>query len=180
MPGHSLTVRELHDMPDDGNRRELIEGELLVSPPPRTDHQEIVAELLVRLRTARPPDLTVLAAPLAALLSFDTEVQPDVLAAPTEAFTDANLPGPPSLAVEVISPAGLVRDLNIKKHAYERFGVPNYWVIDPAEPSLIAFELDNGRYQMVASVAGDEPFEATRPFPVRIVPSELLGPFAHQ
>jgi Uma2 family endonuclease len=59
---------------------------------------------------------------------------------------------------------------------YERFGVPSYWVIDPLDPSLTVFELvEDGRYQQVAEVKGDNAFEATQPYPVRIVPSELLG-----
>jgi Uma2 family endonuclease len=175
--GRPLTVRDLEDMPDDGNRYELIDGELFVSPAPGYNHQEIVAELLVRLRAARPRHMTVLCAPFAVQLNFNTEVQPDVLAAPKSDFTAKRLPGPPSLAVEVLSPSSSVRELNKKKRTYERFGVPSYWVIDPLEPSLIAFELDEtGRYRAMAEVAGDKPFEATRPFPVRIVVTDLLDP----
>ncbi len=176
--GRALTVRDLEDMPDDGNRYELMDGELSMSPPGTTRHQQIVVDLLCRLRKAVPPGMAVLPG-LAVQLSFDTEVQPDLLAAPVEAFTKQNLPGPPSLAVEVLSPDSLVIDLSRKKEVYQRFGVPSYWVVDPLEPSLLAFELDeNGRYQTVAEVAGDKPFEATQPFPVRFVLTELLGPFA--
>ena len=55
-------------------------------------------------------------------------------------------------------------------------GVASYWILDPKEPrSLTAFELDDeGRYQQVAHVEGDEEFVATSPFPVRIVPARLL------
>jgi Uma2 family endonuclease len=102
-----------------------------------------------------------------------------VLVALGEDFTEKNLPVPPLLAVEVLSPSSSVTDLNKKKRLYERFGVPSYWVIDPLEPSLIAFELDeSGRYQTIAEVAGDKPFEATAPFPVSVVLTDLLGGFA--
>jgi hypothetical protein len=58
--------------------------------------------------------------------------------------------------------------------------VPSYWVIDPLEPNLTAFELDRrGRYRIVAKVADDEPFEAKQPFPVRVVLTELLGRFVN-
>ena len=57
-------------------------------------------------------------------LSFNTEVQPDMLVAPVDDFTEKNLPGPPLLAVEVLSPSTSVVDLNKKKRLYERFGVP--------------------------------------------------------
>ena len=50
----------------------------------------------------------------------------------------------------------------------------SYWVIDPVEPSLTAWELDEHRsHQQVAHVVGDEPFHATAPFPVDVVPSDL-------
>ncbi len=177
--GRPLTVRDLEDMPDDGNRYELIDGELYVSPAPAPRHQQIVSELQAELRAVRPPHLAVLVAPLAVQLSFNTEVQPDVLVAPFEAFTEKNLPGPPLLAVEVLSPSSTMIDYNKKKRLYERFGVPSYWVIDPLEPNLSAFELDeNGQYQTVADIAGDKPFEPTAPFPVRIVLTKLLGGFA--
>ncbi len=55
-------------------------------------------------------------------------------------------------------------------------GTPSYWILDPNVPDLTVLELDaDGRYQDVARVVGDEVFDALRPFPVRVVPSELLG-----
>ena len=176
--GRPLTVRDLEDMPEDGNRYELIDGELFVTPAPAYRHQKIALRLYSRLDAVCPPHMDVLAAPFAVKLDFMNEMQPDVLAAPGDAFTAKNLPVPPTLAVEVLSPSTALRDLNDKKNKYERFGVPSYWVIDPLEPSLIAFELDeSGRYQIIAKVTGDEPFEATQPFPVRVVLTELLGRF---
>jgi Uma2 family endonuclease len=69
----------------------------------------------------------------------------------------------------------------LKKAAYERLGVPSYWLIDPDEPSLTVFELDpDGHYVEVAKAAGTEPYQATHPFPVRIVPVDLLGRLAQR
>jgi Uma2 family endonuclease len=179
--GRPLTVRDLEGMPDDGNRYELIDGELYVSAAPAPRHQQFVFELAAELRSARLPHLAVLGAPIAVRLCFNTEVQPDVLVAPFDDFTDKNLPVPPLLAVEVLSPSTAIADFNKKKGIYERFGVPSYWVIDPLEPNLVAFELDEtGRYQTVAEVTGDKPFEATQPFAVRAVLTELLGGFANR
>ena len=175
------TVRDLGRIPDDGNRYELIDGELFVTPAPAPHHQQIVAQLAFRLEMARLPHLVVLAAPVAVTMSHRTEVQPDVLVAAFEDFTAKNLPKPPVLAVEVLSPSTALNDLNKKKNKYQRFKVPNYWVIDPLEPSLTAFELDeHGTYRIIAKVAGDEPFEASAPFPVRVVLTELLGPFVNR
>lgn len=172
-----MTVHQLHEMPDDGNRYELIDGELFVTPAPAYRHQKIVLRLAARLDAICPPHMDVLAAPFAVKVDFATELQPDVLVGLREDFTEKNLPKPPLLAVEVLSPSTMLRDLNKKKDSYQRFGVPNYWVIEPRDPSLTVFELDRtGRYRTVAKVAGDEAFDATQPFPIRIVLTELLRP----
>lgn len=108
-------------------------------------------------------------------------VQPDLLVAPFEDFTEKDLPAPPLLAVEVLSQSTRIKDLNTKKDKYERFGVPSYRVIDPMAPDRTVFELDeSGRYRITAKVAGDERFEATRPFAVSFSVNELLGPFGRR
>ena len=57
--------------------------------------------------------------------------------------------------------------------AYEAAGVPEYWLVDPDEPSLTVLRLVDGRYEEAAKVVGDEPYLATYPFPVTIVPARL-------
>ncbi|WP_433269765.1 Uma2 family endonuclease [Actinosynnema sp. CS-041913] len=163
-------------MPDDGRRYELVDGHLLVSPAPGLRHQKVVAKLVVRLDAECPDDLHVLPAPFAVRPSTSTELQPDVLVARDVDLTDKLLPVAPLLAVEVLSPSSVLVDANLKKSVYERMGVPSYWMIDPRELKLTVFELDaDGRYELVAEVKGDDPFDAVRPFPVRVVPVELLG-----
>ena len=177
--GRPFIVDDLEAMPDDGNRYELIDGTLIVSPAPGTRHQKIVVKLSVRLDLACPDDLHVLAAPFAVRESPSTEVQPDVLVARDTDLTEKLLPVAPLLAVEVLSPSTALIDLNVKKALYQRMGAASYWVIDPLQPSMSVFELDGvGRYQQVVEVKGDKAFEAERPFPVRIVPAELLGTLA--
>lgn len=173
--GRPFTVDDLEAMPDDGNRYELIDGMLIVSPAPGTRHQKIVVKLTVVLDTACPDDLHVFAAPFAVRPSESTELQPDVLVAREEDLTEKLLPAAPVLAVEVLSPSSVINDLNNKKAAYERLGVASYWVVDPQGPTLTAFELKNGQYRQVAVAKGDEAFDATEPFRVRIVPADLLG-----
>ncbi|GAA2776493.1 Uma2 family endonuclease [Saccharopolyspora taberi] len=59
--------------------------------------------------------------------------------------------------------------------AFRQLGVPSYWVIDPLVPRLTAFELnDEDEYELIAKASGPEVFEAQRPFPVSVVPAELL------
>ncbi|MGK3202639.1 Uma2 family endonuclease [Amycolatopsis sp. MEPSY49] len=171
-----MTVRDLEGMPDDGRRHELIDGALLVTPAPGFGHQKIAYRLYGVLEAACPPGLDVVGAPFAVHHGDRTELQPDVLVGCTEDFTAKDLPAAPVLAVEVLSPSTAIHDLNTKKAVYERLGTGSYWVIDPQEPALTVFELDaDGCYQQVAKAAGNEVCELERPFPVRIVPRELLG-----
>ncbi|MGW4059597.1 Uma2 family endonuclease [Amycolatopsis sp. NPDC004747] len=171
-----LTVQGLEGMPDDGRRHELIDGVLLVSPAPGRRHQKVVIKLARVLEDACPAEYDVLVAPFAVHSGDKIELQPDVLVGLDEDFTDKDLPAAPVLAVEVLSPSTAIHDLNTKKAVYERLGTHSYWVIDPEQPALTVFELDtDGHYQQVAKAAGDEAVELERPFPVRIVPRELLG-----
>jgi hypothetical protein len=84
---------------------------------------------------------------------------------------------PPVLVVEVLLPHSVLRDLNLKKAAYERSGIPSYWVVDPDldRPSLGAYELGGGSYAKVAHVTGSEAFRARTPFDVEIVPDRLVA-----
>ncbi|KDN22916.1 Uma2 family endonuclease [Amycolatopsis rifamycinica] len=171
-----LTVHDLEGMPDDGRRRELIDGVLIVSPAPGLRHQTIGYRLYGVLEVVCPAEFYVVGAPFAVHQGDTIELQPDVLVGRKEDFTEKDLPAPPVLAVEVLSPSTAIYDLNLKKAVYERFGTGSYWVVDPAEPALTVFELDaDGHYQQVAKAAGDEAVELEWPFPVRIVPRELLG-----
>lgn len=88
-------------------------------------------------------------------------------------LTERDLPRPPLLAVEVLSPSTRVVDLTLKRARYEAAGCPSYWVVDPDVPSLTAWELRDGEYVEVATVTADEVFDATLPFPVAVVPTAL-------
>ncbi|MCE7011586.1 Uma2 family endonuclease [Kibdelosporangium philippinense] len=177
-PGGSgpLTVEDLERMPDDGRRYELVDGVLFVSPAPGTRHQKVVLRLGALLDAVCPIDLEVLTAPFAVRSAIHTEVQPDVLVARYGDLTEKLLPVAPLLAVEVLPPSTAVIDANVKKDAYRKMGVLNYWIIDPLDAWLTVFELDESRnYVQVAEVKGEDVFEVRHPFPARIVVAELLG-----
>jgi Uma2 family endonuclease len=169
-----LTVADLDAMPDDGHRYELIDGALIVTPAPGLRHQRASIRLAVALHDACPEHLMVLAAPFQVTLSEDTGVQPDILVAPRDAFTEKNLPGAPLLAVEILSPSTRLIDLNLKRASYARAGVPSYWIVDPVEPRLLVWELSGEEYVEVADVAGDESWTSQRPFAVTVVPPGLV------
>jgi Uma2 family endonuclease len=174
-----FTREDLERMPDSGHRYELIDGVLIVSPAPGRFHQRAVLRLGRLLEDACTPDFEVLIAPFAVGLAEDTELQPDVLVARREELTDRDLPVAPVLAVEVLSPSTRMFDLHVKRERFERAGTPSFWVVDPArEPEkarLVAWELVRGRkYQRVAEVTGSKAFEAALPYPVSVVPADLV------
>jgi Uma2 family endonuclease len=174
--GRPFTVDDLEAMPDDGNRYELIDGTLIVSPAPGLRHQRMAYLLFGVLEAVCPDEFIVVGAPFAVRPSATTELQPDVLVGRYEDFTDKLLPTAPVLAVEIVSPSSVLNDLNYKKAAYQRMGVRCYWVIDPEAPSLTVFELDDaGVYRTVGEVKGTDGYQASLPFPVRVVPADLLG-----
>lgn len=171
-PGH--TRDDLDRMPDDGNRYELLEGEIVMSPSPRMRHQVIAARLFRLLDDARPPEVLVLFAPFDVALEERSVVVPDLVVFDPDVAEERGLEGAPLLAVEILSSSARGRDPVRKKWIYERAGVASYWIVDPDdEVSLTAWELRDGRYHAVASIAGDEEWTASAPFPVSVVARSL-------
>jgi Uma2 family endonuclease len=110
-------------------------------------------------------------------LADDTVLQPDVLVFYRKQVTAYALPGPPLLAVEVLSPSTRRFDVHLKRHRYEAAGTSAYWVLDPGEPpALTAWELRAGEYVQVASVAGPREYAAQVPFAVTVVPDDFVDP----
>jgi Uma2 family endonuclease len=172
--GQAFTRADLASMPDDGRRYELIDGALVVTPAPSLRHQTVVVNLLVVLQRVCPPDLQVLVAPFDVALTPHSVLQPDVLVARRTDFTPDDLPVPPLLAVEVLSPSSRRIDLTLKKSRYEAAGCPSYWVIDPDEPGLTAWELRDGSYVEVARAAADDVVSVASPYVVTFSPGQLV------
>jgi Uma2 family endonuclease len=173
--GRPLTVADLADLPDDGRRQELIDGSLLVTPVPGWAHQAVVGALFALLHGTRPPGLRVVGGPFAFRPEDSTELRPDLVVTRFGDLLQSHLPVAPLLAVEVESPSTRRIDRMLKFAAYQDYGVASYWLVvpDPAAPTLSAYDLVDGRYVGVATVTGDEAFEATLPFPVTVVPARL-------
>jgi Uma2 family endonuclease len=104
----------------------------------------------------------------------DTVVQPDVLVVRRSDLGEHNLEGHPVLAVEVLSPSTRHLDLAFKRARYETAGCPSYWVVDPLEPSILCWELRDGRYEEVARATGAQTATLTAPFPITLVPAQLI------
>jgi Uma2 family endonuclease len=174
--GQEFTIEDLDRMPEDGHRYELLDGTLIVSPAPGLPHQRVAVVLTHILELACPDDLVVFPN-VNVRFAAASALEPDAVVARPPDVSGARLLAVPLLVAEVLSPDSALRDLNLKKAAYERFGVPSYWVVDPDldRPSLRAFELTDGAYTEVAHVTGDQAFRAQRPFSVEVVPSHLVA-----
>jgi Uma2 family endonuclease len=130
-----LTVAQLADMPDDGHRCEIIDGELFVTPAPSGRHQDAVLELATLLRAyARSCGCHARIAPTDVRFSDSTLVQPDLIVLPL--MPDGRRPsefadvGRLVLAVEVQSPSTAPYDRGEKRALYQREGVLEYWIVD--------------------------------------------------
>src|SRR5690242_10756114 len=121
MPAKAWTLEELHRLPDDGNKYEVIRGELFVTPPPSVDHEELLARLHDMLAAyVRLHGLGRVYRPRSVIRFEGSEAEPDLMvrAVPHGAHGNAweKLP-PPLLVVEVLSPTTRRRDL-VNKRAY--------------------------------------------------------------
>ena len=131
-----FTAADLAAMPDDGQRYELVRGELLVSPAPRVDHQAIVAWLFGELRDyLRPRGLVrqLLMAPADLTLGPNTIVQPDLFVADTTAVRRTKRWADITvlfLTVEVSSRSTARFDRTVKRPEYQQYGIPQYWIVD--------------------------------------------------
>ncbi|MGH9091233.1 MAG: Uma2 family endonuclease [Acidimicrobiales bacterium] len=179
-PG-AFTWDDLQHAPDDNLRRELVGGQLLVTPAPQFVHQRAVARLHLLLGPTCPDDLEVVLSPCAWKLSATTVFIPDLMVVRVaEVDTYGPFTGTPLLVVEIRSPSTAVTDRTLKREQYARHGASAYWLVDPGGPaagqvpSLTALHLADGTYAEEATVHGDQPFSAEHPFPVTVVPSRLV------
>jgi Uma2 family endonuclease len=130
--------------PDDGKRHEIIDGDHYVTPAPKTKHQKVSFNLTIALGSfVKERGLgLVLAAPSDVILSDENVVQPDLLfvsSARASIVTEDNIRGAPDLLIEISSETTRKKDEVTKRKLYERFGVQEYWVVDPELESVKVF-----------------------------------------
>jgi len=138
------TAEMVRRLPDDGNRYEVVHGELLVTPVPRFDHQLLVSRLAFAIGTylAREPVGIVLTSPADISWGRDVLVQPDVFVVPRDEARTREWSRIRSLllVVEVLSPSTARADRFTKRRRYQDVGVPVYWVVDGGEQRVEVWE----------------------------------------
>ena len=139
------TYEDYLALPQTGPRHQLIEGDLLLSPSPTSPHQRIVRRLLGILSGFVESGSLgeVFCAPLDVVLSDVDVVQPDLLfvaSAHRKRILRRGIQGSPDLVVEVLS-EDRDMDVHVKRKLYARYGVPEYWVVDPDEETVLLYRL---------------------------------------
>lgn len=163
-----LTVDDLDLMPDDGNRYELLEGEIYVSRAPSLTHQRILINLGTLLKNflARNPIGEVLPTP-GVIFDPSNGVIPDIVfisnqlsdrLGANERITEA-----PELVIEIVSPGkeNARRDRVVKRRVYAKHGVKEYWIIDPEAETLEIYRAERHKLAHTATLRDED--ELTTP-----------------
>lgn len=150
------TVAEALALPDDGNRYEVVHGELLVTPAPATRHQAVVRELGVRLYAYLKPlgcADALYFGPADIFWGDDIWVQPDLLVVvPEEVSNDWHTFKTLRLTVEVLSPSSVRGDRIVKRRAYQENRVGTYWIVDPDRRLAEVWRPDDEAPELVTDV----------------------------
>lgn len=168
VPDGAWTDELYESLPEDGNRYEVINGRLVMSPSPEEPHQWASSILhwkwmawAMENRCGR-----VYAAPFdVALLASSPKhsyLKPDLIYVSNErsgVLTRKSIVGAPDLIVEILSPSTRSRDLREKFEAYQKHGVTHYWVVDPDERYLLAFRLVGTMYCQIGRFQENDGFE---------------------
>jgi Uma2 family endonuclease len=171
-----LTVADLDRLPADGNRYELIDGVVRVSPSPTMRHQRVAKRLDFIIECSAPPDAVVVQG-VGVVVSDDQCPIPDlvVLRAPADDTKNRFPTEQVLLAVEVVSPSTRSADRLTKPAMYAAAGIPNYWRVELDPLHVVVYKLDDdGTYAEWARGEADIPLKVPVPFPIDLDPSDLL------
>jgi Uma2 family endonuclease len=164
-----LSYADYVALPDDGQRYELHEGDLWVTPAPGTPHQRVSLALAGRLdaHVKRHRLGMVLEAPTDCILSDRTVLQPDILFIATDRLgivTERAVEGAPTLVVEILSRSTAALDRGRKRRMYAAHGVPFYWIVDLDACAIESLRLTGEGYEPAGRLHGAQPL-ALPPFP---------------
>ena len=155
-----FTYEDYYYAPED-KRYELHDGDLVVVPAPKEQHQDTVGTIFIalslfvrRLKLGR-----VYVAPFDIVFSNHDVVQPDVIFVSNErahVITPDNIQGAPDLVIEVLSPSTAHRDRTFKRALYSRHGVGEFWLVDTEARTIEVLLLGSDGYETVATYGAGE------------------------
>ena len=170
-PGDGWTTDDLDALPDDGVRRELLDGVLLVSPFPTDVHQIIVGRLMVALEQSCPPELQVTQG-VEVRISRRRAFIPDVLVATDEAARRRSrhyAPHEVVLTVEIVSPTSVSMDRITKPALYAAAGIPFYWRIETDGGITVhTYKIDPEHEIYEPFGTFSDTIDASQPWPIKV------------
>jgi Uma2 family endonuclease len=173
------TYKDLRSFPEDNLRRELIDGELIVTAAPATRHQRVVTTLVAELYLfAKAHGGSVFPAPTDVFFDDDNVIEPDVLFVRAEHAERVEKPfvrAAPDVVVEVSSPSTRRLEIVRKRELYARFGVPEYWYVDLDADRVEVYRLEDDLYRLpIIKLRGDT-LESPQIPGFAILVDDLLG-----
>lgn len=180
------TVADILALPHDEKRYELVDGALIVNPPPSPYHQAASGELFVLLRAACGPAFRALEA-VGVRLGEQLLIPDLVVVRSSAASLHAPVLDPADvvLVVEIVSPGSRIRDRNEKPVIFAESGIPHFWRVETSHyqgrtaelPAVLIHDLgDDGTYALARTLGAGDVATVTEPFEITFDPAELLRP----
>ena len=156
-----MSYADLERAPEDGRRYELYDGEVYVVPAPIPRHQRVQIRLVEWLDAyAESVGGFTVDSPIDIVFSEYDVLQPDVVFfGPARAHLidlDRAIRHPPDLCVEILSPSTEATDRGRKLQMFARYGVPDYWIVDPIAQVIEVHRLEAGSYALTQRATGDD------------------------
>ena len=156
-----VSYADLERAPEDGRRYELYDGEVFVVPAPAPRHQFVVQAIAERfVAFTRAHGGIALISPIDILFSDYDVLQPDIVLFQASRRDLVPLDTPirarPDVVVEVLSPSTVSTDRGKKLQVFARYGVPEYWIVDPIAERIEVHLLDQGVYELRFTAGHDE------------------------
>ncbi|MBC8182490.1 Uma2 family endonuclease [candidate division KSB1 bacterium] len=147
------TYQDYLNLPNDGKRYELINGEFVKVAAPFTIHQILSGNIEEEIRAfLKQTQMGIMIhSPIDVVLSETNVVQPDIIFISDDnsnIIEEKNIKGTPDLVIEILSPSTAYYDMIEKKEIYEQFGVKEYWIVDPKKQRVEIFELKGNFFEL--------------------------------
>lgn len=161
-----MTIEEFLALPETNHITQLIDGDFVVTPPPLDIHQETVGALYLYISRLEVGGKLRLA-PTGIYMDNENAVEPDIFwvsAANESCFLRADgryWQGAPDFIIEVLSPSTTDHDQNYKFQLYEKYGVREYWLVDPESKRIEVYQRENNQFRRAGSFAPSSTFAST-------------------
>lgn len=145
------------DLLPDELRCEIFNGNLIMAPSPFSEHQQVSSKLEFEIKNSIKGRLKaiLLHAPMDVVFDKSNVYQPDIIyiSEKNKHLVSKGKPimGIPDMVVEILSKGSIIYDRIEKYNLYEKFGVEEYWIVDPQNQSVEVYTLENAKYELYSS-----------------------------